>query len=154
MPRATDGSDEDPSACRDFDCAATGRVQCPSGDFCMYDYCAVCNGQNFTVCPDGSDQLPASCHLRDLSNCTYSLYGLHGPGGGPVYDIPPPQNGTGTVVSPRGAGGGYVAGNGPQEEQPGVVVAPVKKWGRRHRKGGHRRVGGHHRTGGHHLKGV
>lgn len=71
----TDGSDEDPTTCHNYNCSATGRVQCPSGDYCMWDYCNVCNSQNYSSCADGSDQLPSACHLKALSNCsTYWKY--------------------------------------------------------------------------------
>jgi hypothetical protein len=70
-----DGSDEDEATCSNFNCSATFRVPCPSGSFCMPDYCSVCT--NFTAfCPDGSDQWASSCSLRDNATCySHEPYG-------------------------------------------------------------------------------
>ncbi|CAI5979306.1 unnamed protein product [Closterium sp. NIES-65] len=66
-----DGSDEDEETCTGYDCAATGRVLCPGGKYCLWNYCDVCNEERQPLCPDASDQAESACHLKQKCPVRY-----------------------------------------------------------------------------------
>ncbi|CAI5478600.1 unnamed protein product [Closterium sp. Yama58-4] len=66
-----DGTDEDEETCTGYDCAATGRVPCPGGKYCLWNYCDVCNDERQPLCPDASDQAESACHLKQQCPVRY-----------------------------------------------------------------------------------
>ena len=101
---SADGSDEDTALCRNYNCSASGRYDCPTGGYCMGSLCDICNdmGANYSICPDGSDQKPQFCHLKPpKENCSIPIddcnpaLGICYAKGGPVPNPVP-----GSVPSP------------------------------------------------------